>query len=383
MKNCMVILGTHRSGTSALMGALRLCGVNIGPQWLENLYEHPAIVTLHDEMLSHLNSVWDQTFLLEENWWTEKKVDSYRKRIIEIIKHDFHDAKWWGIKDPRMCVLLPLWRDIFKELSITPYFVISVRNPFEIAKSHQRRDHFSLEKSLFIWMEHLLSAEYFTRDHPRVFSKYAHLIANPIEAIANIMTTLNVQPPKSIEKASENLNTFIRPDLKHHSLPETKNSVNLPAIIDDLNRLLLECCESGQQPNSAVQAFDTIRIEFSKMKQFLLNTDLKKQLGELKMNQKQSHDAAMEISKFGGDFISNGKFKESKKLYETLVQMMPQNFVFWNNLGVVLENMDEIEEALSCFKKALNINQNYRYALDNLQRLNAQASNSTSPLPSR
>ena len=119
------------------------------------------------------------------------------------------------------------------------------------------------------------------------------------------------------------------------------------------------------------------------MKQFLLNTDLKKQLGELKMNQKQSHDAAMEISKFGGDFISNGKFKESKKLYETLVQMMPQNFVFWNNLGVVLENMDEIEEALSCFKKALNINQNYRYALDNLQRLNAQASNSTSPLPSR
>jgi tetratricopeptide (TPR) repeat protein len=371
----MVILGTHRSGTSALMGALRLCGVNIGSHWLENLYEHPAIVTLHDEMLSHLNSVWDQTFLLGANWWTEKKVELYRDKIIEIIRTDFKDADWWGIKDPRMCVLIPLWLDIFKELSITPYFVISVRNPYEIAKSHERRDHFSLEKSIFIWMEHLLSAEYYTREYPRVFSKYTHLIANPMEAISHIMMTLKIQLPKSIEESRANLKAFIRPDLKHHSLPETNDNVNLPAIIDDLNRFLLGCCENNQPQNSTIEAFDTIRSEFSKMKRFLLNTDLKKQLAELRTKQQQSHHAALEISKFGRDFMSNGKFKESKKLYENLVQILPQNFVFWNNLGVALENMDEIEEAESCFKKALDIKQDYSFALDNLQRLNAQSSN--------
>lgn len=374
MKNCMVILGTHRSGTSALIGALRLCGVNIGPRWLENLYEHPAIVTLHDEMLSHLNAVWDQTFLLAENWWTEKKVEPYQEKIIEIIKSDFKNAEWWGIKDPRMCVLIPLWLEIFKKLSITPYFVISVRNPFEIAKSHERRDHFSLEKSLFIWMEHILSAEYYTRDYPRVFSKYAELIANPIEAFSNIMMALKIQLPKSIEEVHENLRAFIRPDLKHHSFPERNNDNNLPAIVADLNRLLLECCESRQQQNLATQAFDNIRVELSKIKRFLLNTDLKKQLSNLKMKQQQSHNAALEISKFGRDFMSNGKFKESKKLYENLVQMMPQNFVLWNNLGVALENMDEIDEAVNCFKKALDIKQDYSYALGNLQRLMAQAS---------
>ena len=383
MKNCMVILGTHRSGTSALMGALRCCGVSIGPQWLENLYEHPAIVTLHDEMLSHLNSVWDQTFLLEENWWTQKKAEPYKKKLTEIILHDFKDVDWWGIKDPRMCVLIPLWRDIFNELSIRPYFVISVRTPFEIAKSHERRDHFSLEKSLFIWMEHVLSAEYHTRDYPRVFSKYAHLIANPMEAISSILMTLKIQLPKSIEEARENLKAFIRPDLKHHSCPDTNDDVNLPAIIDDLNRLLLECAESRQQQISETQAFDAIRIEFSKMKRFLLNSDLKKQLRHLKIKQQQSNNAALEISKFGRDFMSNGRFKESKKLYENLVQMMPQNFVFWNNLGVALENMDEIDSAASCFKKALHINPDYRYALDNLQRLNAQASSRTSQSASR
>ena len=380
MKNCIVILGTHRSGTSALMGALRLCGINVGPQWLENLYEHPSIVTLHDEMLAHLNSVWDQTFLLEENWWTPKKIEPYKQKIIDIIHHDFKDADWWGIKDPRMCVLIPLWLDIFNELSIRPYFVISVRNPFEIAKSHERRDHFSLEKSLFIWMEHLLSAEYYTRDYPRVFSKYAHLIANPMAAIANITMTLNIQLPKPMEEAHENLNAFVRPDLKHHSFPETNDDVHLPSIVAELNRLLLECGESRQPQMSDTQAFDDIRVEFLKMKRFLLNTDLKNQLRNLKMKQQQSNEAALEISKFGRDFMSNGKFKESKKLYENLIHIIPQNFVFWNNLGVALENMDEIEEALSCFKKALDINQDYSYAQDNLQRLNAQASNRTSPL---
>jgi len=383
MKNCIVILGTHRSGTSALMGALRLCGVNIGPQWLENLYEHPSIVTLHDEMLAHLNSVWDQTFLLEENWWTPKKIESYKQKIIDIIHHDFKDADWWGIKDPRMCVLIPLWLDIFKELSITPHFVISVRNPFEIAKSHERRDHFSLEKSLFIWMEHLLSAEYYTRDYSRVFSRYTHLIANPMAAIENITKALNIQLPKPIEDARENLKAFIRPDLRHHSFPETNDDVNLPAIVTELDRLLLQCCQSGLQQHSTTQAFDDIRIELLRMQRFLLNTDLIKQLRNLRMKQQQSSNAALEISKFGKDFMSNGRFKESKKLYENLVQILPQNFVFWNNLGVALENMDEIDEASNCFKKALDINQDYRYARDNLQRLNAQDSNRTSQSTSR
>jgi hypothetical protein len=383
MKNCIVILGTHRSGTSALTGALRLCGVKIGPQWLENLYEHPSIVMAHEEMLSHLNSAWDQTFLLDENWWTEKEVEPYRKKIIDIIKHDFHDADWWGIKDPRMCVLIPLWLDIFKELSITPYFVISIRNSFESAKSHERRDHFSLEKSLFIWMEHLLSAEYYTRGYPRVFSKYAHLIANPMAAIANITMTLNIQLPKPIEDTREDLKAFVRPDLKHHSFPDTNDDVNLPAIVTELNRLLLECAESGQQQFSAAKAFDEISVEFFKMKRFLLNTDLKEQIRKLKSRQKQSDNAAWEISKFGKEFMSNGRFKESKKLYENLIHIIPQNFVFWNNLGVALENMDEIDEASNCFKKALDINKDYRYAQGNLQRLNAQDSNRTSQSTNR
>jgi tetratricopeptide (TPR) repeat protein len=81
--------------------------------------------------------------------------------------------------------------------------------------------------------------------------------------------------------------------------------------------------------------------------------------------------------------MSTGKFKESKKLYENLIQIIPENFVFWNNLGVALENMAEIERAVDCFQRALDINRSYSYALENLQRLKGQSSNKSVQTSSR
>jgi hypothetical protein len=86
---------------------------------------------------------------------------------------------------------MPLWLEIFEELSITPYFIISIRNPLEIARSHERRDDFSLEKSLLIWMKHLLSAEYYSREYPRVFTRYDDLVANPQATLSNITHILH------------------------------------------------------------------------------------------------------------------------------------------------------------------------------------------------
>jgi hypothetical protein len=383
MKNCIVILGTHRSGTSALMGALKLCGVNIGPRWLADLYEHPAIVTLHDEMLGDLKSSWDDAFLLENSWWTSEKIKHYKEKIIEIITNEFKHAQWWGIKDPRMCILLPLWLEIFEELSISPHFIISIRNPLEIAGSHERRDDFSLEKSLLIWMKHLLSAEYYSREYPRVFTRYDNLVANPQAAISSMTHILNIELPKSFNEVSEDLQNFIKPSLKHHSMEDAIHVSHLPDIIKELNHILLKCSQNTELNDTVINRFDQIRAEFTKMQKFLLNSDLKSKFSDLKAKKKQSFDAALEISEFGRDFMSTGKFKESKKLYENLIQIIPENFIFWNNLGVALENMDEIETAMDCFKRALDINRSYSYALENLQRLKVQSSNKSLQTSSR
>src|SRR6266446_6985151 len=60
-RKAIVVLGMHRSGTSALCGALDVLGVNFGKHLMtaneantKGYWEHPEIVALHDELLRSL-----------------------------------------------------------------------------------------------------------------------------------------------------------------------------------------------------------------------------------------------------------------------------------------------------------------------------------------
>ena len=41
MKNCLVVLGMHRSGTSAFTGILEILGLNLGTKMLETQEDNP------------------------------------------------------------------------------------------------------------------------------------------------------------------------------------------------------------------------------------------------------------------------------------------------------------------------------------------------------
>ena len=65
-RNALIVLGMHRSGTSALAGSLRFLGVNLGEYLLEpnqsnivGYFEHQSIYQIHEKLLQELNSSWD------------------------------------------------------------------------------------------------------------------------------------------------------------------------------------------------------------------------------------------------------------------------------------------------------------------------------------
>ena len=79
------MLGMHRSGTSALAGALHLTGFDLGqnimPPADENpkgFFENQHIVDLNDRILEELFTFWNETFFLPEEWWKEKKFEPYK-----------------------------------------------------------------------------------------------------------------------------------------------------------------------------------------------------------------------------------------------------------------------------------------------------------------
>ncbi|MEM6793696.1 MAG: hypothetical protein AAF725_06910, partial [Acidobacteriota bacterium] len=73
----------------------------------------------------------------------------------------------WVLKDPRMCRLLPLWRPLLEAERVDLHVLLIIRSPLAVAASLQKRDGFSTEKSLLLWLRHYLEVEAATREYDR------------------------------------------------------------------------------------------------------------------------------------------------------------------------------------------------------------------------
>ncbi len=272
MKKCLIVLGMHRSGTSALMGVLNAFSVEIGtggsgfikPSFdnQKGFFELLDIVNLNDRIFSGLLSSWDSLYALPENWWKRSGINEYRKEISAVIKTNFEDSGITSIKDPRLCRLLPLWSEVFEELGVKPFFIIPLRNPLEIANSLKTRDGFTLEKSLLLWMTYMLDAELHSRKYPRVFITYDGLLKDTANTINGISRTLNIKFPKSYEDCGEEISQFLDSGLKHHNQdPASVNKVLSEDILkyyELLKGLVGKEAASGEE----LSEIDNIRNRF-------------------------------------------------------------------------------------------------------------------------
>lgn len=246
----LIILGMHRSGTSLLSGLLSQVGVAMGkrlyaPQTGVNekgFWEHEDIVDTHDELLLTLNSQWDDVLPLPDKWWESRTVQPFVGRLSAYIKRDFSNAPVWALKDPRMCRMLPLWFPILARERASPIFVCMNRNPFEVVGSLQKRDGFSREKALVLWLSHTLSAERYSRGYPRVFTDFDQVVKKPVEVLSKIEKEANVIFPIPVDRAAEKIERFVSPDLRHHQVGAGLDHTDegLASMAQELYRLLLK-----------------------------------------------------------------------------------------------------------------------------------------------
>lgn len=223
--NAIIVLGMHRSGTSALTGMAGLLGVSPGNNLLpavENVnpkgfWEHAEIVAIHNQLLEAFDSSWDDDRPLPEGWWHTPTAIGFRTMLLKVLRRDFGDRSLWLVKDPRLCRLLPLWLDIMDELNCQPRFLISLRNPAEVAHSLRVRDNLPEAQSCLLWLIHMLEAEQLTRGRLRAFVAYDKLLRNWQETAATIEQTLSFHWPIPIGQAAPAVDAFLDPSLRHHS----------------------------------------------------------------------------------------------------------------------------------------------------------------------
>jgi glycosyltransferase involved in cell wall biosynthesis len=222
-RRAILVLGMHRSGTSALTRVLSLRGAALPkrimrptPDNQAGFWEPSEIAAIHDEILASAGSSWHDVSEFPHSWFASDIAASFKQRLVAALREDFSDAPLFIVKDPRICRLVPLWLSIFEQMRVAPLFVISIRNPLEVTASLRERDAFSEAKSLLLWLRHFLAAERSTRGLRRSFVDYERLVRDWRGVVDRIGCNLDVIWPRQSHAADIEIENFVSTRLRHH-----------------------------------------------------------------------------------------------------------------------------------------------------------------------
>ena len=214
-----------------MAGALHALGVHFGDRLMppgdgentKGYFEDLEIYRAHDRLLSAAGFSWDDPRPFDPANFADGRLAVQRREIGDYLQDRFSGNPIWAVKDPRLCLLVPLWCSILDELAIEPACVIVHRHPAEVAASLAQRDGFSAEKSVGLWLHHNLAAELSTRDLPRGFVSYDELLENPVETLSRLAESLEFDWPTAPESAADSLREFLAPTLRTHQAVPGEN----------------------------------------------------------------------------------------------------------------------------------------------------------------
>ena len=222
-RTAYLVLGMHRSGTSAVTQMLALAGASL-PENVMAGDEHNAkgyfepwkIALFNDGRLRAGGTAWDDIFAFPFKPLATKAERGWLNRAEALFEEEYGEVRYPLLKDPRITVLMPFWRTVMTELEVAARCVIPVRHPLAVAGSLARRNGFAPEKSVLIWTAYMLAAEAYTRDLPRAFVSYDGLLADWRGEAARIEAAHGAPLPKLTEAAAKAIDRFLTPDLRHN-----------------------------------------------------------------------------------------------------------------------------------------------------------------------
>lgn len=211
-KRMIVVVGMHRSGTSASTRALEALGVELGTGLLapgadnpRGYFEDERLLDISAEVLSALGAEWDSPVIFRPEVFDSPSMRALESEAVQIVRQRFGEHATCGFKNPRTARLWPFWQRVFERSGHSPSFLVVFRNPLSIARSLQHRNGLSAERSHLLSLLHMTEAMIHSRGRPRVALDYDDLINAPREAMARVARVLALPAPSEDEAAWRDL----------------------------------------------------------------------------------------------------------------------------------------------------------------------------------
>lgn len=254
-QTAILVFGMHRSGTSATTRVLNLLGAELSEQVIEPQFDNPKgfwesaeAVDVHDRLLSGLSRNWSDVRSLPAGWLELPVSRAALVEIVSLIERNFSGKPLWVVKDPRMCLLAPLWLEALEVIGIEAKALFVVRNPWEVAESLRVRNHLGHGHASMMWMQHLLEPEKATRSISRFMVTFDQVLHDWRSTMARVATGLQIAWPNSPENVGAEVDAFLDKGERHHSGGEaTLDSIAspLPNVVGDAYKECLAIAEAG------------------------------------------------------------------------------------------------------------------------------------------
>jgi hypothetical protein len=269
----LVVIGMHRSGTSALTRVLSLCGLAT-PRALispardnpQGFWESRLIKTLDEDALRELGQSWWTIEPISNESLEQRRFDRHRALAGRILNDEFRDGVDIVLKDPRLCRLLPLWQPILAERCAHVAYAMIMRDPLEVAESLRRRNGLDHQYGLLLWTRYVLDAERHSRGHPRTYISFAALLQDWRSTVKRLEEVSRLPLQRLADAAG--IEAFLSAELRNHVVQKDDVAGALP-LVGKVHSVLAGWAAGNAEMKKDYRTLDSVVSQLDEFSRFV------------------------------------------------------------------------------------------------------------------
>ncbi|HEY2474944.1 MAG TPA: sulfotransferase [Candidatus Cybelea sp.] len=224
----VIVVGMHRSGTSAVSRGLQALSVHLGDNFFDlapdnptGYWEDKTLVALNQRVLEELRLAWDDTELIAYERFRHHRIRLVGLHAVRYLESTLMLRPTWGFKDPRTIRLMPFWSEVFRRCRAQDAYVLAIRHPLSVAGSLFARQQIPLVKAQRVWLAHYVPFLHELRDKRVVVVDYDLLALSPHDQLERIARGLAL--PVDLQEQSLEIERFatefLDRTLRHNVFP--------------------------------------------------------------------------------------------------------------------------------------------------------------------
>lgn len=215
-----MVLGMHRSGTSAITLALAELGAPLGtpstimPSSTHNTlgyWEQLPLMFVNDALLAHLGASWHRVPPADQD--IVDALEPLSHGAAETFREVFPGTSWlW--KDPRTCLLAPFWAKTTGDFHAC---VVVFRHPNDVARSLLRSEGVEEADGLSLWGSYTTRALRHAMGRPSLLVCYEDALSDPDGfslAASGLLSEVGLAIPPG---GRQRVRSALRADLRHQA----------------------------------------------------------------------------------------------------------------------------------------------------------------------